>query len=62
MPITQELTIRMENRPGSLGKVCRELADQGVEFSAGLNGSTPPASTIFKICIQMSYWLQLASF
>ena len=34
MPITQELTIRVENRPGSLGKVCRELADQGVDIMA----------------------------
>jgi len=34
MPIAQELTIRMENRPGSLGKVCRELADQGVDIMA----------------------------
>ena len=34
MPITQELTIRMENRPGSLGKVCRALADHGVDIMA----------------------------
>ena len=34
MPITQELTIRMENRPLSLGRVCRELADQGVDIMA----------------------------
>jgi hypothetical protein len=34
MPITQELTIRVENRPGSLGKVCRELADHGVDIMA----------------------------
>jgi hypothetical protein len=34
MPITQELTIRMENRPGSLGKVCRELADNDVNIMA----------------------------
>ena len=34
MPITQELTIRMENRPGSLGKVRRELANHGVDITA----------------------------
>jgi hypothetical protein len=34
MPITTELTIRMDNRPGSLGKVCRELADRGVNIMA----------------------------
>ena len=34
MPITKELTIRMENRPGSLGTVCRTLADRGVNILA----------------------------
>ena len=34
MPITTELAIRMENRPGSLGKVCRELSDRGINIMA----------------------------
>ena len=34
MPITQELTIRMENRSGFPGKVCRELVDQSVDITA----------------------------
>jgi hypothetical protein len=34
MPIATELTIRMENRPGSLGKVCRELSDRGINIMA----------------------------
>jgi len=34
MPISTELSIRMENRPGSLGKVCGELADRGVNIMA----------------------------
>src|SRR6266436_3549954 len=34
MPINEELTIRMDNRPGSLGKVCRALADRGVNILA----------------------------
>ena len=34
MPITKELTIRLEDRPGALGKVCRALADQGVNILA----------------------------
>lgn len=34
MPITTELAIRMENRPGSLGKVCRLLADRGINIMA----------------------------
>jgi hypothetical protein len=34
MPIAKELTIRMDNRPGSLGTVCRALADRGVNILA----------------------------
>ena len=34
MPITRELTIRMDNRPGSLGKVCHELGERGVNILA----------------------------
>jgi hypothetical protein len=34
MPVTRELTIRLEDRPGTLGKVCRALADQGVNILA----------------------------
>jgi hypothetical protein len=48
MPITKELTIRMENRPGSLGKICRELADRGVDILAFQ--SIPSDKTIL-VCI-----------
>lgn len=34
MPISKELTIRMDNRPGSLGKVCAALTDCGVKIMA----------------------------
>jgi hypothetical protein len=34
MPINKELTIRMDNRPGSLGTVCRALAVRGVNILA----------------------------
>jgi hypothetical protein len=34
MPITKELTMRMDNRSGSLGKVCRSLADHGINILA----------------------------
>jgi len=44
MPITKELTIRMDNHPGSLGKVCRTLADRGVNILAFQ--SIPSESTI----------------
>src|SRR5258708_35916328 len=48
MPVTKELTIRMENRPGSLGKICRELADHGVNIMAFQ--SIPSEKTIL-VCI-----------
>lgn len=44
MPITKELTIRMDHRPGSLGKVCRVLAEHGVNILAFQ--SIPSGSTI----------------
>jgi hypothetical protein len=34
MPITKELTIRLEDRPGTLGKICRALAEQKVNIVA----------------------------
>lgn len=48
MPITKELTIRMDNRPGSLGKVCRALADRDVNILAFQ--SIPSEKTIL-VCI-----------
>jgi hypothetical protein len=34
MPKTKEFTIRLEDRPGTLGKVSRALADRGVNIVA----------------------------
>lgn len=34
MPVTKEFTVLMEDRPGTLGKVCRALADRGVNILA----------------------------
>lgn len=48
MPITKELTIRMENRPGSLAKVCRALAEREVNIIAFQ--SIPSENTIL-LCI-----------
>jgi hypothetical protein len=48
MPITKELTIRMENRPGSLAKVCRALAERSVNIMAFQ--SIPSECTIL-VCI-----------
>jgi hypothetical protein len=48
MPIVKELTIRMDNRPGSLGKVCRALADHNVNIMAFQ--SIPSEKTIL-VCV-----------
>ena len=34
MPVTKEFTIRLEDRPGTLGKLCQALADQNVKILA----------------------------
>ena len=34
MPITKEFTIRLEDRPGTLGKLCQPLAEQGINILA----------------------------
>jgi hypothetical protein len=34
MPITKEFTIRLEDRPGTLGKLCHTLAEQDVNILA----------------------------
>jgi hypothetical protein len=34
MPISQEFAIQMEDRPGTLGRICRALADRGVNIVA----------------------------
>jgi len=34
MPVTKEFTVLMEDQPGTLGKVCRTLADRGVNILA----------------------------
>ena len=48
MPIVTELAIRIDNRPGSLGKICRDLADRGINIMAFQ--SIPSAKTIL-VCI-----------
>src|SRR6266851_6391343 len=48
MPINEELTIRMDNRPGSLGKVCRALADRGVNILAF---QSIPAEKTILVCM-----------
>ncbi len=46
MPTTRELTIRLEDRPGTLGKVCRALADRGLNILAFQSFPTEGKSTV----------------
>jgi hypothetical protein len=48
MPIVTELTIRVDNRPGSLGKVCRALADRSVNIMAF---QSIPSEKTMLVCI-----------
>jgi hypothetical protein len=48
MPITNELTVRIDNRPGSLGKVCQALADHGVNIMAF---QSSPSDRMILVCI-----------
>lgn len=48
MPISKELTIRMDNQPGSLGKVCAALTEHGVRIMAFQ--SIPSEKTIL-VCL-----------
>jgi hypothetical protein len=34
MPTTKELSVEMDDKPGTLGKICRPLADRGVNILA----------------------------
>ena len=34
MPTTREFTVHMEDKPGTLGKFCRALADRGINILA----------------------------
>src|SRR5258708_27516474 len=62
MPTSREFTIRMQDRPGTLGKICRALADRGVNilafqsFSAGAGESqvrlVPDTPTITRSALE----------
>lgn len=34
MPVTKELTIQLEDRPGTLGEICQAFADKGLNIVA----------------------------
>jgi hypothetical protein len=46
MPTTKEFSIRMEDQPGTLGKICRSLADRGVNILAFQSGPSEGKSLV----------------
>ena len=46
MPTSKEFTVQMEDRPGTLGKVCRALADRGVNILAFQSNPTQGKSLV----------------
>jgi hypothetical protein len=46
MPTNKEFTIRMEDRPGTLGRVCHALADRGVNILAFQSGPSEGKSLV----------------
>ena len=52
MPVTKEFTVFLEDRAGTLGKICQALADHGVNilaldsFSSGGRALLDSSSTI----------------
>jgi hypothetical protein len=50
MPTTKELTIQIEDRPGTLGKICRALADKGVNIVA-FQASQSPGNNLIRFVV-----------
>lgn len=50
MPTTKELTIQIEDRPGTLGKVCRAFADKGVNIFA-FQASQSPGNNVIRFVV-----------
>jgi hypothetical protein len=50
MPTTKELTIQVEDRPGTLGKICRALADKGVNILA-FQASQAPGNNLIHFVV-----------
>jgi hypothetical protein len=49
MPKMKEFTIHMEDRPGTLGKFCRALADRGVNIIAFQASSEEKGKSIIRL-------------
>src|SRR5260370_30222814 len=50
MPTTTELTMQIEDRPGALGKICRTLADQGVNI-LGFQAFKSPGNSLVRFVV-----------
>jgi len=50
MPTTKELTIQIEDRPGTLGKICGAMADKGVNILA-FQASQSPGNNLIRFVV-----------
>ena len=50
MPTTKELTIQIEDRPGTLAKICRALADKGINILA-FQASQSPGNNLVRFVV-----------
>ena len=50
MPTNKELAIQIEDRPGTLGKICRALADKGVNILA-FQASQSPGNNLLRLVV-----------
>jgi hypothetical protein len=50
MPTNKELTVQIEDRPGTLGKICRALADKGVNILA-FQASQSPGNNLIRFVV-----------
>ena len=54
MPTTRELNVQMEDRPAALGKLCRTLADHGVNIIAFRASSSERQSEVHLIADKLT--------
>lgn len=50
MPTNKELAIQIEDRPGTLGNICRTLADKGVNIVA-FQASQSPGNNLLRLVV-----------
>ena len=53
MPTTREFTVQMEDRPGTIGKLCRALANRGVNI-LGFQASSTERRTEVRLVVDNS--------